>query len=95
MNITYTYRHTDSSEALEAKVKTHLDKISRYVPESVDVHCIFSVEGYRHTVELNTRGSHLDIAAHDTQDDMYKALDGALSRLEAQARKHKEKVKGH
>ena len=95
MNVIYTYRHTDSSDALEARMDTHLEKMEKLMPASVDVHCIFTVEGHRNIVEINVRGSHLDASAHDAKDDMYKAIDSAASKLDRQVRKHKEKIASH
>jgi ribosomal subunit interface protein len=93
MNVTYTYRHTHSSKSLEERMSGHLVKLEKFVPSSVDVHCIFSVEGHRNTVELNVRGAHYDLAAHDTSDDMYKAIDSAAHKLERQMHKVKERLR--
>lgn len=95
MNITFTFRHTDSSEALESRVRGHLEKMEKILPPAVDVHCILSVEGYRNIVELNVRGSHTDVAAHDAKDDMYKAIDSAAHKLERQLHKLREKQTSH
>lgn len=95
MNITYTYRNLDSSDAIEATLKKHLDKIKKFINGSSDVHCIMTVEGYRNEVELVLTGSGFDCSAHDSSDDMYKAATNAALRLEKQVHKQKEKVRSH
>lgn len=95
MNITFTYRHLDSSQALETRLREQLAKLGSMLPPKIDVHCIMAVEGHRNLVELNLTGSHLDLSAHESTDDMYKSLDAAIKHLEEQIKKHKEKLTRH
>lgn len=91
MNITYTYRHTESSTAMEERLSGHLHKMDKYLPQKVDIHCIFTVDGHRNIVELNVKGSHIEASAHDSKEDMYKAIDSAWAKLEKQIIRLKEK----
>lgn len=95
MNLTFTYRDLESSAALEASVEKRLAKIRKLVNSSIDVHCIMTVEGRRHKVELNLRGAGHDFSAHDSGDDMYKAANNAVARLEKQVSKHFDKLRSH
>ena len=95
MNVTFTYRHTDSSDALEARMRGHLDKLAKSLSAATDIHCVFTVEGYRNTVEINIVGGPLELSAHDAKDDMYKAIDSAAAKLERQVRKQREKSLSH
>ena len=95
MNFTFTYRNLESSSALESAVKDGLIKTRKVINSAIDVHCVFTVEGYRHEVELTVRGAGRDFVAHDSSDDMYKAASGATNKLEKQIFKHFDKVRSH
>ena len=95
MNLTFTYRHLDSSLALETRLREQMAKIGSMLPPKVDVHCIMSVEGHRNIAEINLTGSHLDLSAHESTDDMYKSLDAAVKHLERQIKKQKDKQARH
>ena len=95
MNLTFTYRNLESSAALEANIASGLEKIRKIIAGSIDVHCIMTVDGYRHQVDLNIRGAGREFSAHNSSDDMYKAAAAAVARLEKQVFKHFDKLHSH
>jgi putative sigma-54 modulation protein len=85
----------DSTEALEDHVVKKLDRIKKYLISTADAHCIFKVEGPRHSAEitLNIRGGRF--VGHDTSNDMYTSIDGAVDKIVKQLSRNKERVKDH
>ncbi len=95
MHITVTFRHMDSTEALKEHAEEKVEGISKYLVEPVEIHWVLTVTKNRHLAEVTVVAKDITIKAHEETQEMYSAIDGAASKLESQARKHKEKVKNH
>lgn len=97
MNIQFTFKQMASSQALSELVHSKLaTKIERFTAQPVHAHVTFSVEGLnqRIHVSLITADGH-DIEADHSGEDMYSEIDLVLEKVEAQLRKHKERLKAH
>ena len=92
MNIEFTGRGTEVSDALKQFTTDKMKKISRFVDNILDVSVTFSVEKHRHTVEVIVKAGTDKIVAKETTNDMYMSIGGALDKVERQARKLKTKV---
>jgi len=92
---TFTFRNTESTEALKTHAIDKLDRVKKYLISTADAHCIFKVEGARHTAEitLNIRGGRF--VGHDTSNDMYTSIDGAVDKIVKQLSRIKDRVKYH
>ena len=92
---TFTFRNTDSTDALRDHTTDKLEKVKKHLMSAADAHCIFKVEGARHTAEitLNARGGRF--VGHDTSNDMYTSIDGAIDKIVKQLSRNKERVKYH
>lgn len=95
MKIRVTFRHLPSSEALKNHVEEKVLKFSKFLAKPIDVHIILSVEKIRQIAELNIMSKHFSANAIEESSDMYTAIDKATAKMEAQLRRHKEKVKNH
>jgi len=93
LQISVTFRHIDSTPALQEYATEKISKIaSKYLPKPGSAHVVLSVVKQRHTAEISLHASHFDITAHETTDDLYSALDLTLSKIERQLRKHKDRI---
>ena len=96
MEIELTGRKVEVTPALKALTIEKLEKIKRHALPMTRVHVIFSVENHtRQAVEANVHLSGTDINAKSEGDDMYKALDDMIHKLDTQVRKHKAKITDH
>lgn len=93
MNIAITGRNIDITEAIKTHAEEKVARIEKYMHDIIDVHIILSVEKFRHKAEITVQGDGLNLHAEDVTEDMYAAIDSVTSKAEAQARKHKEKLK--
>lgn len=95
IDTTFTFRNMDSTDALQDHVVKKLERIKKYLLSTADAHCIFKVEGPRHTAEitLNIKGGRF--VGHDTSNDMYTSIDGAVDKIVKQLSRNKERVKDH
>ena len=92
MNIEFTGRGTEVSDALKQFTNEKMKKISRFVDNILDVSVTFSVEKHRHTVEIIVKAGTDKIVAKETTNDMYMSIGGALDKVERQAKKLKTKL---
>ncbi|MBU2590933.1 MAG: ribosome-associated translation inhibitor RaiA [Nitrospinota bacterium] len=93
MNISITGRHVEVTEAIKQHAEDKVKRIKKYMHDVIDVHIILSVEKFRHKAEITVQGDGLTLHGEDVTDDMYASIDSVTSKVETQARKHKEKLK--
>ena len=93
MNVSTTARHYDLSPALRDYAEGKVQNLKRYFDHIVNAHVIFSLEKYRHKVEINLHVNGHDFVSIEESDDMYVSVDRTIDKLERQLRKHKEKIK--
>ncbi len=96
LEMNFTFRNMDSTDALKTHALDKLDKLSKYLLHQVGTaHIIFKVEGPRHIAEitLNLKGGRY--VGSETTSDMYNSVDMAVHKLEAQLARHKEKIQAH
>jgi len=90
---TVTFRHIDPS----APIRTHAEEkverpIKKYLKDALGAQVRLSVTRQRHMAEIQVHAANFDISASQTTGDLYSAVDAAVSKLEAQLRKHKDRI---
>ena len=93
MKVTTTSRHYDLTTALKDYAESKVLNLKRYFDQIVNANIIFSLEKYRHTVEISVHVNGRDFKAKEVSEDMYASVDGALEKLERQILKFKGKIK--
>ena len=93
MNIATTARHYDLAPALKDYAEGKVLHLKRYFDHIVNAHVVFSLEKYRHKVEITLHVNGKDFVSVEESDDMYASVDGAVDKLETQLRRFKEKIK--
>jgi putative sigma-54 modulation protein len=89
MNISITFRHMDTSEAVTKYASGKLAKLQRFLRSPLTGRITFSVDRKKHVVEarISSGGEHVE--AHETSDDMYASIDSVMDKLDRQIRGHK------
>ena len=97
MNFQFTFKHMESSEALMELVRQKIGaRVVRFSTSPVHAHVTFWVEGLTqkiHVTLIADDGYNVEVEHGGT--DMYTEVDVVADRVEAQMRRHKEKVTGH
>lgn len=93
MNITTTARHYDLAPALKDYAEGKVQNLKRYFDRIVTANLIFSLEKYRHRVEITVHVNGRDFVSVEESDDMYTSVDRSVDKLESQLRRHKDKIK--
>src|SRR6267378_7782265 len=94
MKFEYTGRHVEVSPAIRKHVEDHFKKLDHIFNNSTaaTTHVIIEVEKNRHIGELVVHWREHTLAAKDINVDMYMALTRAITRIEKQALKLKQKI---
>ena len=95
MNVTVTFRHLPSSDAIRDHATDKVEKFKKYLMDPIDIHIVLRVEKIRQLAEITVNAKNYRIHATEESPDMYTSIDKVVSKLETQMRRHKEKVKDH
>jgi len=98
MNIIINFHQMPHSAAIDTHARARLDKIATLFKRSEPAHPVtaelflnaHSVHAH-HEVELRIKSGSLSLASHDTNADMYVAIDAAIDKMITQVKKEKEK----
>ena len=96
MKIQITARHFHASPQLHASLKDSLNKIEKFNDSITGAHVILDAEknGVRRA-EIIVKVLDKAICAHAEEDNMYKAIEAMLDKVERQLKKENEKLKIH
>lgn len=95
MEIKITAKNIKLTPALKEFVQTRVGKIENYFEDIVSAQVLLSVEkkiNQRAEVVIHT-GDKKTVSANAVEADLYKAVDAAAAKAEAQIKKFKEKTK--
>lgn len=91
MKITTTSRHYELTPALKEYAETKIENLKTYFENIVSAHIVFSLEKYRHCVEVTLHVNGRDLLGREISEDMYISVDRVAEKLERQIVKYKEK----
>ena len=93
MRFEYTGRHLDVTPAIRKHVESHFKKLDHvFNDSSARTHVIIAVEKNRQIAEIIVHWRDHTLTAKDINADMYMALTRAISKIETQALKLKNKI---
>ena len=93
MNISTTSRHYKLPDALRDYAEGKVQNLKKYFDHIVNARLIFTLEKYRHKVEITLHVNGKDFVGIEESDDMYVSVDRSVEKLERQLKKHKEKIR--
>jgi putative sigma-54 modulation protein len=96
MKIQITARHFHASPQLHDSLKESLNKIVKFNDSIIGAHVILDAEksGVRRA-EVIVKILDKSICAHAEEDNMFKAIESMLAKVERQLKKENEKLKIH
>lgn len=96
MNIHYTWRDALKSEAIEELLQKKLEKLDKHEDHVTQVHVTFESQGKQeHSVKVSAHLPGIEVNAHATDTDMYKAVDAVVHKLLRQVEAYKTKKMDH
>jgi len=95
MQINLTGHHIEITDSLRNYVNEKIARLERHFDKVSNTHVVLTVENVRHKAEATVHMSGHDVFADCTEADMYAAIDGLVTKLDRQVKKHKEKITNH
>ena len=96
LDVIVTTRHFEPAgkfrDLVEDKIRGSVEK---YFPRAVEAHVTVSMEKHRYIAEVDIKISGVSFHAREETHDMHVSIDNAVSKLETQMRRYKEKRSGH
>jgi len=95
MNIALTFKNFEPSDHLRRYAERRFAKLGRFVhkAENVEMTAVLAVDKFRHKADVQLSGDGISIAAEEQSPDLYATVDMVLDKLEAQLKKHAERMK--
>ena len=93
MKLTVAGRHIKITDAIEEHLEARIEKTIKQWIDSADIHVALAVEKHRHLAEITVKTKGFTVHGNHETDDLYKAIDNAIDKVEKQLRKHKERSK--
>ena len=91
MQISVTFRHVESSEALKDYATKKLSKMGKYIDSPMEANVVLGIEKFRHQADITVTGDGLKIKGREETGDMYSAIDLAMEKIEKQLKRFREK----
>ena len=92
MKFTIVERKMKIDDDLRQYALRKVEKLDRYFHQDSDTTLTFSELRGKQTVEITVRQAGLVVRAEETTTDMFASVDGAISSIERQIRKHKTRL---
>ncbi|HTA16218.1 MAG TPA: ribosome-associated translation inhibitor RaiA [bacterium] len=92
MQVQVTGHHLEITPGLKNYIQSKLAKLEDLYPALGKVAVVVTVEKYRHTAEIHFRADGVEMSAKKTTKDMYASVDQAISALEQQSGKRKDRL---
>ncbi len=90
MELEFTFRNIESTEALRSWALKRFAKVEKHLREPSAAHVTMTVHQHRHRADLTVHALGDVLHASDESDDMYATLDAVMVKIEACAQKQKE-----
>ncbi len=96
MQISITFKHLESSDALKSHIHEKFDRLDKMLDYPANAHIVLSVEKLRNIADVNLHCDKINIhAKEETENNMYAAIDSLSDNVKLQIRKLKDKQRRH
>jgi len=95
MHLDMTGRHVEITPALREFAEEKLGKLEKLLDGPVEFHVVLAIEKHRHLAEIQVKASNVVLSGARETGDLYASIGEVADKLEAQARKHKDKLRDH
>jgi putative sigma-54 modulation protein len=95
MQVSVTFRNTDSKDVWRDYVEEKISKLKKYLDYPLEANVVLATEKHRQMAEVNLVVNRLTLNAREEAEDMFSAIDGMAEKLERQLLKYKEKIRRH
>lgn len=91
MQVVVTFRNIEATDALRDHAVAKLQRVRKFIRRPIEAHVVLAVVKHRHLAEIKVSASRMTFNATEETDDLYSAIDLAMSKIERQVKKHSSK----
>ncbi len=96
MKFSVTFRKMDPTDAIKQYAEEKVKKIKRFFPDPINANVVLALERYQHRADVTiTLHNGLVLKGSNISDDMYSSIDLAMTKIEKQVRRYKDKIRSH
>jgi putative sigma-54 modulation protein len=95
MNLFITGRHIEITPAIREFAEDKLRKLEKLLGDPIEIHVVLGIEKHRHMAEIQVKSRTAIFSGTQETGDLYASIGEVADKLERQALKHKEKIRGH
>lgn len=95
MQVSVTFRHMAPTDALKDFAQDKVGRIEKYITTPTDAHVVLSVEKHLHKAEINMIANGVRLRGEEATEDMYASIDRAVSKIERQLVRYRNKLANH
>jgi len=95
MQISYTFRNLDSSNALKTYAQEKVERVNKYLDKASEAHVTCSLERHHHVCDITIHAGPFSMRGREKSEDFYSSVDLAMDKIERQLKRYKEKLKHH
>ncbi len=89
MNISITFRHMETSDAIKSYARDKVAKLQKHLREPMTAKVTLSLDKLEHMAETRISSGGAHVEAKEKSDDMYASIDKVVDKLERQIRASK------
>ena len=93
MRLNITARHFKLSESLRTFTEEEVQRLKKYYDGIIDIEVILGWEKIHRTAEINISVHGTLLTAQERSDDLKRAINSAVDKLERQLLKYKERLR--
>lgn len=90
MKLTISFKQLEHTPALDARIQEKSEKFEKYFQGNISVQWTCSIHNGYHWAEIKLHGPKLDFFAKAGAENLYKALDMVVDKMERQIEKQKD-----
>lgn len=90
MKLKISFKHLEHTPALDERIQEKSEKLEKYFQGNTSVHWFCWVENNKHYAEIKVHGPKFDFVAKAFSDNLYKAFDLVVDKMERQIEKQKD-----
>jgi|SoiMethySBSTD1v2_1073268.scaffolds.fasta_scaffold65779_3 putative sigma-54 modulation protein len=94
MNIDIAGRHVEITKALRTYIEDRLHKLESLLDGPSKAHVVLASAKHRHLAEIQVKSRTALLSSAKETEDLKASINEVVERLEGQARRHKEKLRG-
>jgi putative sigma-54 modulation protein len=89
MNISFTFRHMDGSDAIKSHTEEKLAKLQKFLRQAMTGHVTVSIEGLDAIADVQIQAGGSSFHAKERSSDMYASIDLVVDKIERQIHDNK------